>query len=203
MANCCICGNSPAKIVLSGLDGRICPTCQKNIINIRTGYVDLAKSYFDNLNIQSSSAKMFIEKQYKDYSSVIRHDTEAASSPTSTDQPVNMLISTTSSLDGYRVIKYIDVIYSEVVYKLSLSKSFSVALNNMVDSFKIFSNTELSGTSSLIREAKDYVKQDLIQKAASLGANGIIGIDIESTVGSDGMAKVSINGTAVLIGKID
>lgn len=211
MANCCICGKSPAKIVLSGISGKICSDCQKNISNIRSGKVSEAREYFDNINISSFSAKDFIFDQYSEYAYAAEKysaENEAIKKIQLQEESVNrnmkdMILSTTPCLDGYRIIKYIDLVYSEAIYKLSLTKSFSTALNNAIDSFKFFSSTELSGTTQLIQEAKDYVKQDLIKKAAMLGANAIVGIDIESSLGSDGVAKASINGTAVIIEKID
>lgn len=111
----------------------------------------------------------------------------------------NILLTTTHSLDGYRIIKYLDVISSEAIYKLSVGKSLSTMLSDAVDSRRIFSNNELSGTTQLIQEAKEYVKSELVKKAKALGANSVVGIDIESSVSSDGVAKASINGTAVII----
>ena len=115
-----------------------------------------------------------------------------------------ILLSTTPSLDGYEITEYIDVISSETVYKLSLSKAFASAFSNVIDSWKIFSSNELSGTTNLIHEAKEYVKSELVKKAQALGADAVVGIDIESSFSSsDGYAKASINGTAVKISKID
>lgn len=119
-------------------------------------------------------------------------------------QDSEILLSTTPSLDGYEITEYIDVISSETVYKLSLSKAFASAFNNVIDSWKIFSSNELSGTTKLIHEAKEYVKGELVKKAKELNADAVVGIDIESSFSnSDGYAKVSINGTAVKISKID
>ena len=53
MAICCICGNNPGKISMTGLNGKICQDCQRNIVNIRTGKVDIAKSYFNNIDFES------------------------------------------------------------------------------------------------------------------------------------------------------
>ena len=119
-------------------------------------------------------------------------------------QSSEILLSTTPSLDGYEITEYIDIISAETVYKLSLSKALTSALSNVIDSWKIFSSNELSGTTELIHEAKEYIKSELIKKAQELNADAIVGIDIESSFSSaDGFAKVSMNGTAVKISKID
>lgn len=211
MANCCICGKSPAKCILSGLNGKVCTDCQKNISNIRTGKIEEAKAYFDNIDIASSISKQFVLGQYVQYADAANRNAverDAKNALCLQEESVkkavkDMLLSTTSTLDGYQIIEYIDVVYSETIYKLSISKSLSTMISDAADSLKIFSNTELSGTTQLLQEAKDYVKRDLMRKAALLGANAIVGIDIESTVGSDGIAKASINGTAVVIKKVE
>lgn len=113
-----------------------------------------------------------------------------------------IILSTTPSLDGYNITEYIDVISAETIYKLSLSKSVTAAISNVIDSWKIFSSNELRGTTELICEAKEYIKNELIKKAVALHADAVVGIDIESSFSSsDGFAKVSINGTAVKISK--
>ena len=115
-------------------------------------------------------------------------------------QEGKVLLSTTPTLDGYQITEYLDIVAAETVYKLSLAKSFSSMVNNAIDSWRIFSSNELSGTTELLREATEYVKDQLTQKAKSLGANAVVGIDIETSVSDgDGLAKVSINGTAVKI----
>lgn len=209
MASCCICGNNSGKISMTGLNGKICQDCQRNIVNIRTGKVDAARSYFNNIDFESSSSKQFVLSQYSQYASAVDDYNEEQGKILRRQEQEkvlnsainNMILSTTPTLDGYKIVKYIDVLYSEALYKVSFGKALSSALSNTVDSFKIFSDTELSGTTKIIQEAKDYVKQDLMKKAAILGANAIVGIDIESSYSSDGIAKASINGTAVTIEK--
>ena len=73
-------------------------------------------------------------------------------------QDSEILLSTTPSLDGYEITEYIDVISSETIYKLSIAKSFSSAISDVIDSWKIFSDKELSGTTRLIHEAKEYTE---------------------------------------------
>ena len=51
----------------------------------------------------------------------------------------------------------------------------------------------------MLDEAKGYAMNELIQKAKSMGANAVVGIDLDyETVGSNGsMLMVSASGTAV------
>ena len=208
--NCCICGKTQGKYVLKGLNGKICDQCQKNISNIRSGHLAKAKAYFANIQIQSDMAQKFIEKQYTDYSSVECQDIadelleEQKKLELQREQDLaNFLLTTTSNLDGYKIKKYIDIVYSEVIYSINVFKSVDLFIKDSVDNFHIFSDKELRGTTELIQEAKNYAKRDLVKKAMALGANAVIGIDIESSLGSgtNGAARVSINGTAVIVEK--
>jgi uncharacterized protein YbjQ (UPF0145 family) len=59
-----------------------------------------------------------------------------------------------------------------------------------------------SGTyERVLEEAKQYAMNELIQKAQSMGANAVVGIDLDyETVGANGsMLMVSASGTAVKI----
>ena len=66
-----------------------------------------------------------------------------------------------------------------------------------------FYDTELSGTSVAILKAKEYVKDKLRAKAASIGANAVVGIDFETSIGASSTnIRGSINGTAVIVKKL-
>ena len=53
----------------------------------------------------------------------------------------------------------------------------------------------------VLREAKDTALAEMQERASSMGANAIVGIDIDyETVGQSGsMLMVAVSGTAVLI----
>jgi uncharacterized protein YbjQ (UPF0145 family) len=53
----------------------------------------------------------------------------------------------------------------------------------------------------VLREAKDTSIQEMIQRAQAMGANAIVGIDIDyETIGANGsMLMVATSGTAVVI----
>ena len=61
---------------------------------------------------------------------------------------------------------------------------------------------EMTGTADLITRAREHVLAKFRYKAAELGANAVLGIDIETSFGSD-IARVAVNGTAVVIRKKD
>ncbi len=112
-----------------------------------------------------------------------------------------MLMTTTNELNGYHVEKYLGVISKDIVFRSGLGKAFSAALTNFVASLSL-KDVELSGSSDLIANAKDYVMQRFEQQARIKGANAIIGVDVETSFGEE-LARVAISGTAVVVKPID
>lgn len=113
--------------------------------------------------------------------------------------PASIILNTGSFFDGYHVEKYIDVICEEVVFKNSFMNRLSAGLDDLGNMFT-FEETEMSGSGALIARAREYVKEKFRQKAAQLGANAVLGVEFESSVGSS-IIRVAIFGTAVVIEK--
>lgn len=111
----------------------------------------------------------------------------------------NLMITTGSTFDGYHVIKYLDIISTEVVFKNSFMNSLLANIDDLFSSLS-FREREYTGASGLIDRAKRYVLMRFREKAVNMGANAVLGVDFETTFGSD-VVKISINGTAVVIEK--
>ena len=98
-----------------------------------------------------------------------------------------MITSTTHNIEGHPVNKYLGVVTSQTIIGANIFKD-------------IFGGR--SGTyERVLDEAKTYAMNELIQKAQAMGANAVIGIDLDyETVGNNGsMLMVSASGTAVII----
>ena len=112
-----------------------------------------------------------------------------------------VLMTTTSSLEGFHVDKYLGVISKEIIFRSGLGKTLSAALSNLAASFT-FHDFELTGSTKLIADAKEYVLKQFEQLAKSKGANAVIGVDVETSFG-ESLARVAISGTAVVVSPID
>ncbi len=110
----------------------------------------------------------------------------------------NMLLSTTNTLDGYVVKRYIDVINADVLFKASFGDQIVNFFNTVIDIFS-FSEKELTSNADILSKANEYVRKKLIYKAAKAGANAVIGIDFETNISDTSYARVSMNGTAVYV----
>lgn len=117
------------------------------------------------------------------------------------EQYDNLLLTTGNSFDGYVVEQYIDVICEDVVLKNSLGDRISAGLDDFANAFA-FDQTELTGTNTLIANARTYVKNIFKRSAVAIGANAVLGVDFETSFGSS-VARIAISGTAVRVRKLD
>lgn len=107
------------------------------------------------------------------------------------------LMTTSTSLEGYRIIKQCGVVFGEAVFKHGYWKTIGASFSDAVDKIK-WGSREMSGSTALIQEARDYAYQKMISDAKAKGANAIIAIDSDNTIGGEIM-YVSLYGTAVKV----
>lgn len=105
-----------------------------------------------------------------------------------------MLITTTYQVDGQPIRQYLGVISAETIIGANFFKDI---LANLTDFFGGRSNTY----EKVLREGKETVIRELEQQATRMGANAIVGVDIDyNTVGANGsMLMVVATGTAVVL----
>ena len=103
-----------------------------------------------------------------------------------------MLLSTTSLIDGKQVVKYHGLVTGEAILGANIFKDLFAGIRDIVGGRSAAYEKEL-------RRAKDLAIQEMTEQAVALGANAIIGIDLDyETVGQGGsMLMVSASGTAV------
>lgn len=105
-----------------------------------------------------------------------------------------MLLTTTNAVEGNPVQQYLGVVTAQSIIGANIFKDLFAGIRDIVGG--------RSGTyERVIEEAKENAMNELEQKAARMGANAIIGIDLDfETVGNNGsMLMVVATGTAVKI----
>lgn len=105
-----------------------------------------------------------------------------------------MLLTTTQSIEGRPIHKYLGIVTAESIIGANLIKDIFAGIRDIVGG--------RSGTyERVIEEARRNALQDLEAKATELGANAVVAIDLDfETVGSKGsMLMVVATGTAVTI----
>jgi len=113
------------------------------------------------------------------------------------EKVISLPMTTTPNFEGYKIKKYIKVVSEEIIFKNSFWKRLDAGLEDLGNAFS-FKQTEMSGASELIANAREYALEKFKRKAAKLGANAVVGVEFESSFGSD-VVRVAIFGTAVII----
>jgi uncharacterized protein YbjQ (UPF0145 family) len=103
-----------------------------------------------------------------------------------------MIVTTTSTIEGKPVQEYRGVINAQSIIGANMFKDIFAGLR---DVFGGRSKTY----ERVLEEAKEDAMRELVEKAQSMGANGIVGVDLDfETVGAGGsMLMVIATGTAV------
>jgi len=105
-----------------------------------------------------------------------------------------MIVTTTPTIEGHQIVEYHGVIFGEVISGINFVKDFFAGIRNIVGGRSNSYEEELT-------KARTNAMAELEQRAARLGANAIVGVDIDYEVlGNDnGMLMVTASGTAVTI----
>lgn len=105
-----------------------------------------------------------------------------------------MIHSTTPSIQGKDISKYYGVVTGEAILGANIFKDIFAGIRDIVGGRSAAYEKEL-------QKARIIAFEEMSQQASELGANAIVGIDIDyETVGAKGgMLMVSVSGTAVTV----
>ena len=103
-----------------------------------------------------------------------------------------MLITTTSTLDGMKITRYLGLVSGEAILGANIFRDFFAGIRDVVGGRSASYEAEL-------RKAKEIAVKEMQEQATALGANAIVGVDLDyETVGNGSMLMVSASGTAVV-----
>jgi uncharacterized protein YbjQ (UPF0145 family) len=105
-----------------------------------------------------------------------------------------MIITTTPSFDGRRIVEYKGIVFGEVISGVDFIKDFAAGLTNF------FGGRSGSYEGELIN-ARENAIEEMKNRAASLGANAVVGVDVDYEVlgQANNMLMVTASGTAVIV----
>ncbi len=106
-----------------------------------------------------------------------------------------MIVTTTPTIDGHPITAYLGVVTGDAILGANVFKDVFAGIRDIVGGRSAAYEAEL-------KRAKEIALQEIQTEAAALGANAIIGLDLDyETVGQSGsMLMVSASGTAVVVG---
>ena len=106
-----------------------------------------------------------------------------------------MLLTTTPSIEGRTITAYHGVVTGEAIIGANFLKDMFAAIRDIVGG-------RAGAYEKTLRSARETAFAELSEAAQALGANAVVGIDIDYEVlgETNGMLMVAVSGTAVTVG---
>ncbi len=105
-----------------------------------------------------------------------------------------MIVTKTNNVEGRPAQQYFGIVTGEVIVGANLFRDLFASVRDIVGG-------RAGAYEDVLQRAREQALQEMRTRAASLGANAVIGVDLDYEVlGSNGsMLMVSATGTAVLV----
>lgn len=107
-----------------------------------------------------------------------------------------MIVTTTDAVEGRKVQAYLGIVSADVVMGTNVFRDFFASVRDVVGG-------RAAAYEKVFADAKQEAIQDLAARARALGADAVIGVDLDyEIIGGDNrtLLMVSANGTAVKFG---
>ncbi|MEO0680437.1 MAG: heavy metal-binding domain-containing protein [Pseudomonadota bacterium] len=101
-----------------------------------------------------------------------------------------MLMTTTNSIEGRRITDYRGVVVGEAIMGANVVRDLFAGITDIIGG-------RASSYEAKLAEGRDTAMVELEERARTLGADAVVGIDLDYEVVSDSMLMISISGTAV------
>ena len=104
-----------------------------------------------------------------------------------------MLMTTTDGVEGRQITQYLGIVSGDAVVGANLFRDLFARVRDIVGG-------RAGGYEKALAGAKEAAMEDLAEHAAALGADAVVGVDLDYESVGDSMLMVSVNGTAVKLG---
>lgn len=105
-----------------------------------------------------------------------------------------MIITTTPTIEGKSIRQYLGLVVGEAIVGANVFKDLFASIRDIVGG-------RVAAYEEELQRARDIAVQEMIARAQALGANAIVGIDLDYEVLGQGgsMLMVTVSGTAVVV----
>ncbi|MFZ1292423.1 MAG: heavy metal-binding domain-containing protein [Melioribacteraceae bacterium] len=105
-----------------------------------------------------------------------------------------MLVTTTNTIEGKKIIKYLGLVSGEAILGANIFKDLFAGIRDIIGGRSAAYEAEL-------KKAKQIAIQEMIDQTKSMGGNAIIGVDLdfETITAGGSMLMVAASGTAVIL----
>jgi uncharacterized protein YbjQ (UPF0145 family) len=102
-----------------------------------------------------------------------------------------LIVTTTHSIEGQKILEYKGIVVGEAIMGANVVRDLFASITDIVGG-------RSGAYEAKLQDARDVAMRELQQRAAVLGANAVVGIDLDYEVVGNSMLMVSVSGTAVL-----
>lgn len=103
-----------------------------------------------------------------------------------------MIITTTPSVEGHKITSYRGIVVGEAIMGANVVRDLFASVTDIIGG-------RSGAYESKLADARHTAMAEIKDEALALGANAIVGVDIDYEVVGESMLMVSISGTAVII----
>jgi uncharacterized protein YbjQ (UPF0145 family) len=103
-----------------------------------------------------------------------------------------MIITTTPSIEGRKIAAYKGIVVGEAIMGANVVRDLFASVTDIIGG-------RSGAYESKLQDARDTALRELEERAAVLGANAVVGVDLDYEVVGQSMLMVSASGTAVVV----
>lgn len=104
-----------------------------------------------------------------------------------------MLVTTTHSVEGRPVAAYLGIVSGETIMGANFIRDIAASITDFIGG-------RSGAYESKLREGRMACLNEMVQEAQRLGADAVVGVDIDYEVLGQSMLMVTASGTAVKLG---
>ncbi|MFO7274761.1 MAG: YbjQ family protein [Symbiobacteriaceae bacterium] len=101
-----------------------------------------------------------------------------------------MIITTTQTVEGRQITEYLGIVSAETILGANFLRDFAASITDIIGG-------RAGSYESKLREGREQCLRELMSEARRLGADAVVGIDIDYEVLGQSMLMVTASGTAV------
>jgi len=104
-----------------------------------------------------------------------------------------MIITTTPNVEGRPIAQYKGIVAGEAIMGANVVRDFFASITDIVGG-------RSGAYESKLQDARETALRELEGRAAAMGADAVVGVDLDYEVVGQSMLMVSASGTAVVLG---
>ncbi|MEM6887704.1 MAG: YbjQ family protein [Pseudomonadota bacterium] len=103
-----------------------------------------------------------------------------------------MILTTTHTVQGHEITAYKGIVVGEAIMGANIVRDFFASVTDVIGG-------RSGAYESKLKDARDEAMAEVEERAHAIGANAVVGVDLDYEVVGDSMLMVSVSGTAVVI----